>query len=339
MDSIHKTYTETSPMNPFFKKLLRRSSLWTGATLLAVALPVAANPFPSRITIVVPASPGGLIDTSARLIGQKLAAYWGIPVIVENKAGGNLIIGTRAVAQGPTDGSMLLAGVESSIIVNPIFEKGTPYATSDFAVLGQVWDTSLMLVASAGVPAKSFAELSAHVNAHPQKLKYSSTGTQNELDARALTDATGWQFLNVRYKGNVERMQSLLSGETHFTLISTGYAAPMVTAGKLTGVFVTSAKRSSHLPNVPTSTEVGLKNFVMSSWGGLFVSSKVPAATRDKLRDGVQRALAEPDFQTFLAAAVVDPGEPDAETFAKRIQSDVVKWRAIANRHNIPTYR
>ncbi|HMN80756.1 MAG TPA: tripartite tricarboxylate transporter substrate binding protein [Burkholderiaceae bacterium] len=323
--------------------ILKRASLRLAFALAAMILCNGAraqlNDFPNRIQIVVPASPGGLIDMSSRLIAQKLAGYWDVPVIVENKPGGNLLIGSGAVASGPADGSMILAGVEANIVVNPIFEPGTPYGLSDFTPLGQVWDTSLILVASKTVPATSFRELDRHVKANGRAMNFSSAGTHVELMAGALKDATGWNFVNVPYKGNVERMQSLLSGETQFTLISTGYAAPMVKAGKITGVFVTSAARSTDLPDVPTATEAGLQNFVITSWGGLFVSSKVQPAIRDKLRDGVRRALAEPDVQKLILSAGAETSVPDIAAFSRRIADDAERWRSVGKKYDIRTYR
>ncbi len=314
-------------------------SLWVAAAVILQVAPAGAADLPKRISIIVPASPGSLVDTSSRMIAEKLASYWGVAVIVENRPGGNMIIGTRAVAQGPADGSQILAGLEGALIVNPIFESGTPYSAADFQPLGQVWDTSLLLVSSKSLPARNFVELDAYAKANGRKINYPSGSTHNDLHANALKDAAGWDFTNVPYKGNVERIQSLMSGETHFTLISTGYAAPMVKGGKLNAVFVTSAGRSPDLPDVPTAAEAGLKNFLMSSWGGLFVSSKVSQPLRDKMREGVQRALAEPDVKRLIVNAGAETGVTDMDAFRRRMQDDEQRWKAVAKKHNIPTYR
>lgn len=199
--------------------------------------------YPSKpVQIVVPSVPGGLLDLSARLIGTKLSTYWGVPVIVENRPGASMAIGTGYVAKAAGDGYILLMGYDGAVVGNPLLNSDTPYATRDLAPVATVYETSLTLIVNKDVPARTFAELDAYVRANPSKLNYPIADSFSGLHSEMLRRATGWDYVDVQYKGSAERVRSIMSGETQLTMVNGTDAATAVKSGRARALGVTDRK-------------------------------------------------------------------------------------------------
>lgn len=326
--------TPTSSLHPD-----RRTAL--AALALAAVSPsgFAAESFPSKpVRIVVPSVPGGLMDVSARLIATKLSEYWKLPVIVENKPGAGMAIGTLQAARSPADGHTLLLAHEGAVVINPVVVEGTQYSVKDFAPLAQVWDTALILVVNKDVPAHNLKELDAYVKGNPGKLNYSVADTIGELMSDMVKQAMNWNYVNVMYKGNAERFRAVMAGETQMTLASATDAITALQSGRVRAIGISSATRSPRLPDVPTLDEAGMKGFSLMSWGGLFAPSATPAPVLAKLSADARRALAEPDVVERIESGGSQVGRGTADQFRQRIATDVARWRQLAERRGMPTF-
>lgn len=307
------------------------------ATLIALAtLPCAfaqADKYPSRpVQIIVPSVPGGLLDLSARLIGTKLSSYWGVPVIVENRPGASMSIGTNAVAKAAPDGYTLLMGYDGSVIGNPLLSKDTPYTTKDLEPVAQVYETSLTLITSKDVPATNFKELDAYVRRNPSKLNYPIADNFSGLMSEMLRQATGWNYVDVMYKGSAERIRSVMSGETQLTMVNAADAAAAMQSGRVRALAVTSLERSPKMPELGTLDELGVKGFSLSSWGGMFAPARTSLALVQKINADVNRALAEPDVAEGIQKGGSFVRRLDVKQFQALVERDTERWAGLVQR-------
>jgi tripartite-type tricarboxylate transporter receptor subunit TctC len=307
------------------------------ATLIA-ASPARAQTYPSRpITIVVPASPGGAIDLAARLIGQKMAESLGQPVTIDNKAGATGIIGSDAVAKAQPDG-YTLALVASSHAINPSIVKKLPYDTlKSFEPVVLTHEVPLVLVVAPQLPARSVKELVAYGKAHPGELSFASSGTGGapHFSGELFKSMAGLDLAHIPYKGSTLAHPDLISGRTALMFDTVAAVNVQIKANRVRALAVSTAKRSSILPDLPTMAEAGLPGFDTSTWGGLLAPAGTPRATVAKLNTEVNRILALPDVRKPLQDAGIEPGGGTPEQFRDFIQSEMVKWAKIAKGANL----
>jgi len=307
------------------------------ATLIA-ASPARAQTYPSRpITIVVPASPGGAIDLAARLIGQKMAESLGQPVTIDNKAGATGIIGSDAVAKAQPDG-YTLALVASSHAINPSIVKKLPYDTlKSFEPVVLTHEVPLVLVVAPQLPARSVKELVAYGKAHPGELSFASSGTGGapHFSGELFKSMAGLDLAHIPYKGSTLAHPDLISGRTALMFDTVAAVNVQIKANRVRALAVSTAKRSSILPELPTMAEAGLPGFDTSTWGGLLAPAGTPRATVAKLNTEVNRILALPDVRKPLQDAGIEPGGGTPEQFRDFIQSEMVKWAKIAKGANL----
>ncbi|MEJ8852194.1 tripartite tricarboxylate transporter substrate binding protein [Variovorax rhizosphaerae] len=313
----------------------RRTFVASAAGLaLAHAMPaMAQGTFPSKgITIVVPASPGGAIDLAARLIGQKLTEAWGQPVVIDNRAGATGIIGTDLVAKSPPDGHML-ALVASSHAINPSMVKKLPFDTvKSFEPVVLTHVVPLVLIVSPELPVKSVKELIAYGKANPGKLSFASSGTGGapHFSGELFKSMTGLEMAHIPYKGSTLAHPDLISGRTSLMFDTVAAANVQIKAGRLRALAVTTAKRSSVLPDVPTMQEAGVAGYETSTWGGLLAPAGTPKATVTKLNAEVNRILALPDVRKTLQENGIEPGGGTPQQFGDFIGTEMVKWAKVA---------
>ena len=302
-------------------------------TLPAIAQTAPAAAYPSKqITIVVPASPGGAIDLAARLIGQKLTEAWGQSVVVDNRAGATGIIGTDLVAKSPPDGHML-ALVASSHAINPSMVKKLPFDTmKSFEPVALTHVVPLVLIVSPELPVKSVAELIAYGKAHPGQLSFASSGNGGapHFSGELFKSMTGLDITHVPYKGSTLAHPDLISGRTSLMFDTVAAANVQIKAGRLRALAVTTAKRSSVLPDVPTMQEAGIAGYETSTWGGLLAPAGTPAATVARLNAEVVRILALPDVRKTLQDNGIEPGGGTPRQFGDFIGTEMVKWARVA---------
>ncbi|MCU4118655.1 tripartite tricarboxylate transporter substrate binding protein [Variovorax sp. N23] len=305
------------------------------ALAVAAVLPAQAQAqtYPSKqITIVVPASPGGAIDLAARLIGQKLTEAWGQPVVIDNRAGATGIIGTDLVAKSPPDGHMLVL-VASSHAINPSMVKKLPFDTvKSFEPVALTHVVPLVLIVSPTLPVKSVKELIAYGKANPGKLSFASSGNGGapHFSGELFKSMAGLDMTHIPYKGSTLAHPDLISGRTSLMFDTVAAANVQIKADRLRALAVTTTKRSSVLPDVPTMQEAGVAGYETSTWGGLLAPAGTPKATVAKLNAEVNKILAMPDVRKTLQDNGIEPGSGTPQQFGGFIGTEMVKWSKVA---------
>lgn len=298
----------------------------------------AQQAYPTKpITIVVPASPGGAIDIAARLIGAKLATAWGQPVAIENKGGAAGMLGSDFVAKAAPDGHTL-ALVASSHAINPSMYRKLPFDTvKGFEPVVQTHVVPLVLVINKELPAKNVTELVGYLKAHPGEVSYASSGNGGapHMSAELFKTMAGVDIAHVPYKGSTAAHPDLIAGRTTLMFDTVAAVAPQVKGNKLRALAVTTTRRSSALPDVPTMAEAGLKDYDTSTWGGLLAPAGTPKDVVAKLNAEVNKALAAPDVREKLSAAGIEPAGGTPVQFNAFIQAEMQRWAQVAQRAGI----
>ena len=293
----------------------------------------AASTYPSKpIKLVVPFPAGGPLDAAGRAIGQKLHEAWGQPVVVENKPGAGGNIGADAVAKSPADGYTLVMGALSTHAVNPHLYAKMPYdALKDFAPVTLVAVTPNVLVLNPSVPANSVAELIALAKASPGKLSFASgsNGSAGHLAGELFKSLAKVDIVHVPYKGGAPAMQDLLGGQVQFMFDNLANSMAQMKAGKLKAFAVTTAKRSSLAPDLPTMAEVGVPGFDISTWYGIFVPAGTPPEIVRKLNAEIVRWLGSDDAKDKLKAQGAEPAPTTPEQFDAFVRAENAKYAKI----------
>ena len=304
------------------------------ASLLPAGSPAqSAASFPAKpITIVVPATAGGAIDITARLIAQKLTDAWGKPVVIDNRSGATGTIGTDAVAKAAPDGHTLVL-VASSHAINPSMFKTLPYDTvKGFEPVILTHIVPLMLVVTHSLPPKTVPELIAYGKAKPGELTFASSGPGGapHMSGELFKSMTKVDMLHVPYKGSTAAHADLLSGRTSVMFDTVAAINPHVKAGSVRALAVTTATRSAAAPDVPTMAEAGLKGYETSTWGGILAPAGTPKDVVAKLNAEVNKALASPEVRAKMLGAGIEPAGGSPKDFADFMQSEIAKWSAVA---------
>jgi tripartite-type tricarboxylate transporter receptor subunit TctC len=303
---------------------------------LAMFLPAsgyAQATYPNKpIHIVVPFAPGGSTDVLARRLGEKFAADWGQPVVVDNRPGAGGTIGADFVAKSAPDGYTLLAGVTgSNAIAQPLYPKLSYDVVKDFAPLSIMVSAPLVLAVSPDVKANTAAEFLALAKSKPDALSFGSpgNGTSMHLTGEMYKQVAGVSMVHVPYRGSAGMLTDLMSGQIQVAFGDVLVLMPQIQAGKVRALAVTSKTRLPLLPDVPTLDETGLTGFEASSWQGLFAPAGTPPDIVEKLGAEVVKAMQSPDIKDFFAAQgfVVQGSTPAA--FKAFVASEVNKWTPI----------
>ena len=305
------------------------------ASLFCVA--AAAQPFPSKpVRIIVPFSPGGVAESSARVISDKLGARLGQSVVVENRPGASGNIGTQQVAAAAPDGYTLLLGFDGTMVVNPHVYAKLPFDTlRDFAPVTKLGDATLILVAHPSVPATDLREFLTI--AKTQNFSYGSAGTGStpHLAGELLAQRTGIALTHVPYKGGGQAMGDVVGGQIPLVFTAIATAQQFVRSGKLRGLGVSSARRSGSLPDVPTFVESGLEGFVVDSWVGILAPAKTPPPVVARLQKEIAAVLAEPETRERYATLGIEPVANAPEQFAEQIRADLARWEKVVRQAGI----
>ena len=309
---------------------MRLKRLWFAALLFAGA--VQAQEYPNRpVKMVVPFPPGGTTDVIARLLAPALAKDLGQPVIIDNRGGAGGTIGADIVAKSPPDGySILLFHI--GITYAPALYKTLPFdPVRDFAPISLTGSAPSALVVPASLQAASLAEFIALAKAKPGALNYGSAGigTSGHLAAELLGSLAGVKFTHVPYKGGGPAVTATIAGEVQFMVETAGSIVPHVKSGRLRALGTTGPKRTPSMPDAPTISEAGLKDYVYSTWYGLWAPAGTPPAIVAKLSQSVRKVLAQDDTRAAFANAGVDPETSTPERFAEVVRGDVSKWTRI----------
>ena len=264
-----------------------------------------AQTFPARpVTLVLPSAPGDPTDLIARVLQPRMSERLGQPFVIENRPGGSGVIASLAVAKAAPDGHSLLLPL-SAHSINPIALKNLPYDTfRDFAAVTQLARFPLFVGASTSVKGSTLREFIDAAKARPGKLNFSSPGpgTLSFLVGEEISRRSGLNAVHLAFKGGAPAIQALLADQVQYCAITLNLLGPHFASGKLKPLAVTSAERSSQLPNVPTVAESGFPGFEAYNWIGVFAPAGTPQATIAKLHDAFVAAIREPDARQKLVA-------------------------------------
>jgi tripartite-type tricarboxylate transporter receptor subunit TctC len=307
-------------------------------TGLLVQTPVLAQgAYPNRpIRIVVPYAAGGPVDVTARVIGERLASYWGQQVVIDNKAGANAALGTEIVARAQPDGYTLLMGAPAHT-GNPSLMKLNFDTAKDFIPVSNIIEQPLVIVLHPSLPANNVKELVALLKANPDKYNYASSGAggPQHLMGEMFKTATGTRIAHIPYKGAAPAATAILAGDTQISFGTPTNTMPYVRDGKLRAIAVSTQERSPFAPDVPTLAELGFKDFNYFSWTGLFAPAGTPPETVNKLYEGIKRALAEAETRERLVKAGMQPVGSTPQEFGRFITQDLARTSKIIKDNGI----
>jgi tripartite-type tricarboxylate transporter receptor subunit TctC len=311
--------------------------LGVAAVLLTFALAASAQSYPVRsVKIVVPATPGGAIDLIARTLGEKLSVSLGQPVVVENKPGASNNLGTDFVAKSPPDGYTLVI-VASSHATNKHLFKQMPFdPIKDFEPVVYTHVVPLLLAVHPSVPAKTVPELVDWIKANPDKAIYASSGPGSSLHmaAELFMSMTKTKMQHVPYKGSSAAHPDLLAGRTAMIFDTITAVRGHVKSGAVRGIAVTTAKRSSAMPELPTIAE-SLPGYDASTWGGILAPAGTPKEAVAKLNAAINSALKMEDVRSRLMGAGIEIQGGTPQAFAEVIRIEVDKWGRIVKEAGI----
>jgi tripartite-type tricarboxylate transporter receptor subunit TctC len=314
--------------------LTRLALLGLAVAALQPTLSQAQEAYPSRpIRLVVPFTPGGVTDSSGRLIAEALGRRLGQQVVVDNKPGASGNIGTAQAATAAPDGYTLLLAFDGTMVINPHVFAKVPFDTlKDFAPVGKIGAATLILVAHPELPVKTLQDVITLSKTQALAYGTSGIGGTPHIAGEMLAQRTGARLEHVPYKGGGQAMIDVMGGSIPLVYTAVAGAQGHVKAGKLKAIVVSSAQRSSSLPEVRTVAESGvpgLSDFVVDSWVGLLAPARTPPAVLARLTAELNAVLAEPAVRERLTLLGIDPTPGTAEQFRQQMQRDLAAYGAI----------
>ena len=298
------------------------------------AAAIAADVYPARpIRIVILVVPGGGADITSRAIGQKLTEAWGQQVIVDNRPGGNGIVGMDIARNANPDGYTMVLGTIGPVAVNPSLYAKLPYdSVKDYAPVARAVSALNVLVVHPSVPVKSVKDLIAHAKANPSKLNYGSSGVgfADHLAGELFNKMTGVKMTHVPYKGGAPAMIDLVGGNINLIFATVSTALPSMKAGRIRALAVTFANRVEQFSDIPTVAESGVPGFAVDNWYGFQAPRGVPKEIVAKLHNEINRIMTLPDVTARLAGLGIFPFTlPTSAAYGDYIQSEIKKYAEV----------
>jgi tripartite-type tricarboxylate transporter receptor subunit TctC len=314
------------------KILVPCASMAIAVLMLSTIAPLHAQQFPTRpVRLVVPYPAGGANDIVARLLAPRMSEQLGQNVVIDNRGGGNTIIGSEIVAKSAPNGHTLLI-IAAGHAINPSLYPRLPYDTArDFAPVALVGDGAYVLVAHPAAGVATVAELIAAAKSKPGQMSYasSSTGNLTHLAGELFNSLAGIKMLHVPYKGGNPAMTDLLGGRVAVFFSTVAVARPHLQSGKIRSLGVTTARRTQALPGMPTIAEAGLPGYEVSGWYGLVAPAATPKAAITRVHAAVQFALRQADIREKLLGVGVEAVEMSASQFGDKINVELAKWEKL----------
>ncbi|MBI3375902.1 MAG: tripartite tricarboxylate transporter substrate binding protein [Betaproteobacteria bacterium] len=302
-----------------------------GLAALAVAAAASAQPYPNKpVRLIVPYAPGGGTDILARLIVQKLTESLGQPVVIDNRAGADGIVGSSLVAKAPADGyTMLLAS--SSHAINPTVHAQIPYDTlKEFACVSQTASQQLVLVVHPSLPVNSVKELIAYAMANPDQLNFASSSKATQLPMELFNTMAGIRMTHIPYKGSGPALNDLVGGQVKVSFGGAVSFTPHIKSGRLRALAIGDAKRSAFMPDLPTAAEAGVPGYEATIWTGLYLPVATPKAIVTRLNAEVVKIMHQPELRERLQAQGSDPVGSSPEECDAFMKSEIAKWAKVA---------
>jgi tripartite-type tricarboxylate transporter receptor subunit TctC len=302
--------------------------------LAVVSGAAGAQDYPSKpIRVLVPFAPGGVVDTSTRILTQKMTERLKWSFVIENRPGGNGFIATTAVAKSPNDGYTLLMAHTGEFAVNPALFANVPYELErDFIPVTMVSDAPMLYLAKSAASFNSFQELVAAAKAKPGSITFSSAGNGsiNHLAGEWLAVAAGIKLTHVPYKGGAPAAQAVGAGDVDFGVMGVPGAAPFLKSGRGKVIGITTAKKSPLDPSWATPRDAGIEDLDASIWVGLFAPKGTPQPVVDKLNGEVRKTLADPDLKKrFVESGGAEAVGLSSSEFLARIKQDAERYGRV----------
>ena len=315
----------------------RRTLICTAA--LALAAPAArAQTYPARpVTLIVPNPPGGVVDTSARILGEPLARLLGQAVVIENKPGASGNIAYQNVALAAKDGHTLLISYSAYHVGNPSMFSKLPWAQKDFAPVALLTAATNVIAVHPSIAANTLHEFIAHLKANPGKVNYASqgNGSLSHVGTALFEQTTGTEMTHVPYKGSGAAIQDVLGGQVQVFMTTPPSVMQHVQAGKLKAFAVTGKTRHPGLPAVPTTAEAGLTGFELEAWVGLFAPAGTPPAVIAQLTEAVKKSLDTPEAKANAAKQGIELRYLGPEALAALVGRETQYWGNLIKTRNI----
>jgi tripartite-type tricarboxylate transporter receptor subunit TctC len=312
---------------------------FSGIALLVFATVLHAQSYPSKpIRMIVAYPPGASTDVLARLVSQQLSERLNTPVVVENRAGASGIVGTEAAARATADGHTLLFAQQDTHTLLPILRRKLPYDVErDFVPLAKVGDVFLLIVAHGKLPIRSLKELLDLAKSKPGGLRFSSAGEGgiNHLVVELFKQRTGAELTHIPYSGGAPATLAVVSGEVELFGGSRTLLAKAIDAGQLRGIGIAQTARSQYLPSVPTMAEIGIPDFVVSAWFGVFAPTGLSEPIASRLTDTLVAIGASEDYQKRLIASGGEGQPLGRDAFARFLKSESDRWRSVIGKAGI----
>jgi tripartite-type tricarboxylate transporter receptor subunit TctC len=306
------------------------------AMILAIVTSAAAQAqttYPNRpIRVVVPFPPGGLNDVVARLVSQRLAENLGQTILIENRGGATGTIGSAAVAKAAPDGYTILSSGSTTAAVAPHLYANLPYdQAKDLVAIGRIGAVASIVLVHPSMPTNTMSELIAHLKAKPGAINFGSGGSggSQHIGAELLKTLAGVSITHVPYKGGGPAMIDLVAGQIAMMIEPMPSALPQVRAGKVRALAVTTPRRSSALPELPTVAETGITGYDLTIWLGFFAPAGTPREIIAKLNTELARTLNAPDMRERLAQQGVDTIVDTPEQFGAYVNAEIARWGKV----------
>jgi tripartite-type tricarboxylate transporter receptor subunit TctC len=310
------------------------------ATLLSLTIPVGAlaQAYPTKpLKLVLPYSPGGIIDYVGRTVAQHLGETLGQPVVAENRPGAGGIAGTDAVARSAPDGYTLVI-MDPAIVINPTLQPSVPYDLfKQLETVSIISSSPEVLVVAPELPVKSVQDLIAYGKANPGKLNFASAGigTTPHLAGELFKQRAGIEATHVPYRSIGQSYPDMMANKVQFAFSSIAGALPFTKDDRVRPIATTGLKRSAVYPDQPTMDEAGLKGFEVDLWLGIFVPAGVPAAVTAKLNAALDTILKKDEMKAALAKVGVEPRGTTTADGAVMLKSEFEKWKKVVQEGNI----
>ena len=291
----------------------------------------AEDAYPSRVVkFVVPFAAGSATDTLARVLGEKMSASLGQPVVVDNMPGASGFLAAQNVARAEPDGYTVLIATNTTHAANQSLFKRLPYdPVADFAPVGKLGTITLALVVNPTVPATTVSELIAYVKDHPGEVTFGSGSSSSRIAGEMLKSLAGIDLLNVPYKSNPQAITDLLGGQISMVFADTATTLPQAEAGKVKALAVSSPERTRLAPDLPTMREAGVAGYDLTAWFAAFVPAGTPVEVIDRLNAAFVAALADPTATKTLLDAGIEPATSTPAELAAFVGTETEKWASI----------
>jgi tripartite-type tricarboxylate transporter receptor subunit TctC len=319
-------------------KVLAPLCLGVMAALMGGAT-AAADDYPSKpVRIIVPYTPGGFNDTLARTVGDRLSKVWKQSVIVDNRPGGNTVLGNNLAAKAPADGYTMLITPLPYSALPALYGGKLPYdAVKDFTPLVWAGSTQNALVVRNDLGVNSVRELIDYASKNPGKLNFGSTGSgsSNHLSMELFMSMTGTRMTHVPYKGSAPAVMGMLGSEIDVLFDNVPNLMQQIKAGKLKAIAVTGAERAALLPDVPTVAEAGVPGYEVNVWFGMQMPAGTPRASVARANQDIVRILRDPEVVKLFRDQGVEVVASTPEAFAALLRKEILKWSKVVEAANI----